>query len=88
MPVREVAHGGKLLLGGDAGLDRGDLAEPALFLGFLEPVEQVRVDLLQPGQLLGVGPQYGATDAGFSELRRVVCICSEPCLSLSTTVTT
>lgn len=36
------------------GLDRGDLAEPALFLGLLEPVEQVRVDLLQVGPLLGI----------------------------------
>ncbi|MFF0205936.1 hypothetical protein [Streptomyces sp. NPDC005017] len=72
MPRRQVAHGGDLLLGGgQAGLDRGDLAKPALFLGFLKPVEQVRVDLLQPGQLLGVGPQYGATDAGFCELALV-----------------
>ncbi|MFD7612379.1 hypothetical protein [Streptomyces sp. NPDC059828] len=52
----EVAHGGEFLLGGgEAGLDRGDLAEPALFLGLLEPVEQVRVDLLLAGSLLGIG---------------------------------
>ncbi|GGQ67049.1 hypothetical protein ACIRPJ_21605 [Streptomyces asoensis] len=32
VPGCEVAHGGELLLGGgEAGLDRGDLAEPALF---------------------------------------------------------
>ncbi|MFE4024264.1 hypothetical protein ACFXPZ_44020 [Streptomyces sp. NPDC059101] len=49
-------------------VDRGDLAEPALFLGLLEPVEQVRVDLLQAGHLLGIGPQDGTADAGFSEL--------------------
>ncbi|MFE9141916.1 hypothetical protein ACWCO0_25630 [Streptomyces tubercidicus] len=43
----KVTHHGELLLsGGEAGLNRGDLAEPALFLGLLEPVEQVRVDLL------------------------------------------
>ncbi|WP_392958836.1 hypothetical protein [Streptomyces sp. LN245] len=55
MPGREVAHGGELLLGGEACLDRGDLAEPALFLGLLAAVEQVRVDLLRPGHLLGIG---------------------------------
>ncbi|WP_406447150.1 hypothetical protein OG782_00265 [Streptomyces sp. NBC_00876] len=55
MPGRDVAHGGELLLGGgEAGLDRGDLAEPALFLGLLEAVDQVRADLLQAGPLLGI----------------------------------
>lgn len=53
VPGREVAHGGEHLLGGgEAGLDRGDLAEPSLFFGLLEPVEQVRVDLFQSGHLL------------------------------------
>ncbi|WP_035839127.1 hypothetical protein [Kitasatospora azatica] len=66
----EVAHGGELVLGGgEAGVDRGDLAEPALRLGLAEPVEQVGVDLLQPGHLRGVGPQDWAADAGFAELR-------------------
>ncbi|MBT2409608.1 hypothetical protein J7I94_03395 [Streptomyces sp. ISL-12] len=42
VPGREVAYGGEPLLGGgEAGLDCGDLAEPSLFLGLLEPVEQV-----------------------------------------------
>ncbi|MFF3982232.1 hypothetical protein [Streptomyces sp. NPDC001828] len=55
VPGCEVSHGVELLLGGgEVGLDRGDLAEPALFLGFLEPVEQVRVDLSQAGPLLGI----------------------------------
>lgn len=66
---REVVHGGELLLcGSEAGLDRGDLAEPALFLGFLKSDEKIRLDLLQPGQLLRAGPQDRATDARFSEL--------------------
>lgn len=67
MPGRDVGQGGEFLLGGgEVGLDCGDLAEPALFLGLPEPVEQVRVDLLQPGQPLGIGPQDGAADAGVS----------------------
>ncbi|MGW5739643.1 MULTISPECIES: hypothetical protein [Streptomyces] len=44
VPGLEVAHGGTFLLGGgEAGPDRGDLAEPPLFLGLLEPVAEVRV---------------------------------------------
>lgn len=78
VPGGEVAHRSELLLGGgEAGLDRGDLAEPPLFLGLAEPVEQVCVDLLKPGHLRGVGPQDRAADAGFSELspgsRRMSC---------------
>lgn len=65
MPGGEVAHGGELVLGGGkAGLDRGDFAEPALFLCLAEPIEQVGVDLLKPGHLRGVGPQDRAADAG------------------------
>ncbi|MCD9145440.1 hypothetical protein [Streptomyces albireticuli] len=60
----EIAHGGELLFGGgEAGLDRGDFAEPSLFLGLAEPVEQVGVVLLQPRHLRGVGPKDGAADA-------------------------
>jgi hypothetical protein len=69
VPGGHVAHRGEFLLGGgEARLDRRDLAEPALFLGLLEAVDQVGADLLQPGHLLGVGPQDGAADACFSEL--------------------
>ncbi|MFY4716955.1 hypothetical protein [Streptomyces sp. LaBMicrA B280] len=65
VPGHEIAHGGELLFrGGEAGLDRGDLAKPSLLLGLLEPVVQVRVDLLQAGHLLEIGPQDGAADAG------------------------
>jgi hypothetical protein len=57
VPFGDVVHRGELLLGGgETGLDRGDLAEPALFLGLLEPVEQVRADLFQAGPLLGIWP--------------------------------
>jgi hypothetical protein len=45
----------ELLFGsGQGGLDRGDFAEPPLFLGFLEPVDKVGVDFLQPWLLSGV----------------------------------
>jgi len=45
-------HGGQLLLrGGKTGLDRGDLAEPSLFFGLLEPVEEAGVDLFQTWHL-------------------------------------
>jgi hypothetical protein len=37
---RDLAHGLEFPVGGgDAGLDRGDFAEPAVFLGLLEAVE-------------------------------------------------
>lgn len=39
----------------------------ASFCSAAEPVEKVRVDLLQEGHLLGIGPQDRAADAGFSE---------------------
>lgn len=43
------AHGFKLLRGGgDGGFDRGDLAEPAQFLGLAKAIEEVGVDPLQP----------------------------------------
>jgi hypothetical protein len=48
----------KFLLGGDeSGLDRGDIAEPALTLGLLEAVVEVGVDLLQPRYLGWVNPE-------------------------------
>ena len=62
-PGGQVAHGVKFLGGGGQGcLDRGDLAEPALFPCFLEPVAQVGVNLLQPGHLGWVDPEEGASD--------------------------
>jgi hypothetical protein len=42
---------------GDGGLDRGDLAEPALLLGLLESVGEVDVDLFQSRQLGRVDPK-------------------------------
>jgi hypothetical protein len=40
------SHGSELLLGGGpCGLDRGDLAEPALLLGLLKPIEEVGVEV-------------------------------------------
>jgi len=54
---RHLVHGSQLLRGGgQGGLDRGDLPEPALVLGFLETVGQVGVDLLQPWHLGWVNP--------------------------------
>ena len=48
----ELAHGFQFLRGGgQGGLDRGDLAEPALVPGLLEPVGEVRADLLQARHL-------------------------------------
>jgi hypothetical protein len=53
----EFAHGLELLVGGgQGGLDRGDLAEPALLLCLLESVAQVAVDLFQPRYLGWVNP--------------------------------
>jgi hypothetical protein len=44
----EVAHGLQLLAsGGRGGLDRGDLAEPALLLCLPEPVAEVGADLFK-----------------------------------------
>jgi hypothetical protein len=51
-------HRDELLFGsGDGGLDRGDLAEPALLLGLLESVGEVDVDLFQSRQLGRVDPK-------------------------------
>src|SRR6266851_6965509 len=67
----QLSHGGELLPGcGEAGLDRGHFAEPALLLGLAETVEEVDVDLLQSGHLGGVGPKLGATNAGVFMLAR------------------
>src|SRR5262249_5582991 len=62
-------HGDEFLFGGgECGLYRGYLAQAALLLGFLQPVEEVRVDPFQPRHLGGVDPQEWTSDAGFSEL--------------------
>jgi hypothetical protein len=45
-------HGDALLPGcGQGGLDRGDFTQPALLLSFPHPVEEARVDPLQPRHL-------------------------------------
>ncbi|MCW2917647.1 MAG: hypothetical protein JWN52_5715 [Actinomycetia bacterium] len=63
----ELPHGFQFLAGGgQGGLDRGDLAQPALLFGLLEPVAQVGVDLLQPWHLGGVDPKEWASDAGLT----------------------
>lgn len=47
-----VAHGSQLLCGGGhSGLDGGDLAKPALVLGFLQAVDEVSADLLKAWHL-------------------------------------
>src|SRR6266851_4426004 len=70
----EVAHGCKFLPGGaQGGLDRGDLAEPALVFGLLEPVAQVGADLFQPWYLSWVNPKERAPDASvFMRTRRSI----------------
>src|ERR1017187_1409609 len=61
----EAAHGRQFLhRGGQGGLDRGDLAEPALFCGLLEPVAQAGVDLFKTRHLSWVHPKERAPDAG------------------------
>ncbi len=51
-------HGEELLVGrGEGRLDRGDLTEPALVLGLLEPVDEVGVDFLQARYLGWVNPE-------------------------------
>jgi len=56
--VAESVHGFKLLGGGShGGLDRGDLAEPALFLGLGKSGDEVGVDGLQPRDLSRVDPE-------------------------------
>ena len=68
----ELAHGFQLLRGGSqGGLDRGDLAEPALVPGLLEPVGEVRADLLQAPHLGRVNPEEGTSDAPLTELNAV-----------------
>jgi hypothetical protein len=60
-----VAHGFEFLCGGgQGGLDRGDLAEPALFSGLPEPVAEVGADLFQPRYLGRVDAEEGASDTG------------------------
>jgi hypothetical protein len=55
---RRQAHRIQLLLRrSQGGLDRGDFAEPALFLGLIEPVDQIGVELLQSWQLAWVDPK-------------------------------
>jgi hypothetical protein len=62
-------HGDEFLIGGGQGdLDRGDLAEPALFLGLAEPVDEVGVDGLQPWHLGWVNPKQWASDTGLTEM--------------------
>jgi hypothetical protein len=52
------SRGTELLLGGGpCGLDRGDLAEPAVFFGFLKPIDEVGVDPFQPWDLSRVNPK-------------------------------
>ena len=52
------AYGFELLGGGRrGGLDRGDLAHPTLFFGFLQPLDEVGVDCFQPWHLSWVDPQ-------------------------------
>jgi hypothetical protein len=49
---RTVAHGLQLLGGGgQSGLDRSDLAEPAMVLGLLVPIDEVGVDLAEAWHL-------------------------------------
>ena len=65
----ESAHGLQLLRGGGhGGLDRGDLTEPALIFGFLEPVAEVGMDLFQPRNLSWVNAEERASDAPLTEL--------------------
>jgi hypothetical protein len=41
----------------DGGFDRGDLAEPALFLGLAKAIEEVGVGPLQPRDLSRINPK-------------------------------
>jgi hypothetical protein len=52
------SHGDELLLGGgQCGLDRGDLAEPALLLGLVKPADEVGVDTSQSRHLSWANPE-------------------------------
>jgi hypothetical protein len=53
-----------LVGGGEGGLDRGDLTEPALVLGFLESVDEVGADLVQSPHLGWVNREQRASDTG------------------------
>src|SRR5712691_59949 len=76
----ELAHGFQLLRGGgQSGLDRGDLAEPALVPGLLEPVGEVSADLLQARHLGRVNPEEGTSDTGvFMRTWRSVVTAADP----------
>ena len=59
----ELAHGFQFLRrGGQGGLDCGDFAEPALFPGLLEAIEEVGVDFLEPWPLSWVNAKEGASE--------------------------
>lgn len=63
----EFAHRGELLRGGgNAGLDRGDVTQPALLLRLVESVDEVGVDLLQSWLLSWVNPKQRASDTRIS----------------------
>ena len=69
-PLSGLPHGLQFLrCGGHGGLDRGDLAEPALFLGLLEPVGEIGADLFQARHLSWVDPQEGASEGVFMRAR-------------------
>jgi hypothetical protein len=56
-------------LGADeADLEAVDFAEPSFAFGLRNAGVEVVADLDQSGALGGVGPEYRAADAGFSEL--------------------
>ena len=50
--------------GGPGGLDRGDLAKPALVFGLLEPVAEIGADFFQPRHLSWVNAEERASDTG------------------------
>jgi hypothetical protein len=64
-----VAHPFKLLIGpGETDLQSGDLAVPPLPLCFGDPGQDVLTDLGEPRQLVGVGAQWRAAEAGSTEM--------------------
>jgi hypothetical protein len=69
VPGGQSTHHLKFAVGGhQARLDRGDLAEPAVFLGLLETANEVGADLFQPWYLSRVGAKQRAADAGLTEM--------------------
>ncbi|MFJ2094652.1 hypothetical protein ACIOEW_36155 [Streptomyces sp. NPDC087901] len=63
---------GELILGsGQADLESFDLTEPALPLGFGDPVEEVVADLHEPAALRWLWPEEGAADVPLTELTEV-----------------